>query len=264
MGDLAQQIEEKSKEKEKFFACVSHELRNPLNSLLATIEILPKAPAAKQGELVSAAKSCGDTLLHLIGNILDVSKIKDKKMEVYIKDSDISEVINKVMAMHKMKAENKGLYFKLIRDKKVPPCVKIDAAKITQVLTNLISNSIKFTDKGLVVTKLTWFPITKFDYSTIDFEKGMEEALMISSRDDTINSVDENLGTKMLSQISMKVDKKLKKYKGKPRLSDESDWLFERGEMESPGPWLKYGKGIIMQSKATHQVHFIYIYVCII
>ena len=260
MGDLAKQIEEKSKEKDKFFACVSHELRNPLNSLLATIEILPKAQPAKQGELISAAKSCGDTLLHLIGNILDVSKINDKKMEVYFSDSDISEIINRVMVMHKMKAEKKGLFINMFRDKNIPPCVKIDTAKIIQVLTNLISNSIKFTDKGLVVTKLTWFPITKDNYSTKDFEKEMEEALNNSSRDEIINSVDENLGSRMLSNVH----KKLKKYKGKPRRSAETDWIYETCEIDtSPGPWLKYGKGIILDRKSTYQVRIIYIYIYI-
>ena len=147
---MAGEIENKSKEKERFFACVSHELRNPLNSLLACVEILPTTPQAKQGELLSSAKTCGDTLLHLIGNILDVSKIKDKKMELSLADCDISEVMRKVTMMHKIKAQNKGLYFDLIGDPSIPPCVKLDSAKFTQVITNLISNSIKFTEKGNV------------------------------------------------------------------------------------------------------------------
>ena len=101
---MAGEIENKSKEKERFFACVSHELRNPLNSLLACVEILPTTPQAKQGELLSSAKTCGDTLLHLIGNILDISKIKDKKMELNLTDADISEVMRKTILMHKIKA----------------------------------------------------------------------------------------------------------------------------------------------------------------
>ena len=264
MRNLAKQIEKKYLKQEKDLACTSFEIRSPLNALLSIIELIPKVEPAKQGELLLSANNCGDILQNLFNKICNTHKIKNNMMKVDISDSDISEVINQVIMTHKIRANNKGLYFNIIRDKNIPPCVKIDTTKIAEVLTKLISNSIRFTDKGLVVTKLTWFPITKDNYSTKDFEKGMEEALNNSSRDEIINSVDEDLGSRMLSQINMKVHKKLKEYKGMPHRLEESDWLYEREEMDtSPGPWLKYGKGIFEEQKFTDKVRFRYIYIYI-
>ena len=248
MGNLAQQIEEKSKEKERFFACVSHELRNPLNSLLASVEILPKTPASKQGELVSSAKSCGETLLHLIGNILDVSKIKDKKMELFFQDADITEIINKVMMMHSIKARNKGLYFQLKGDKAIPPCVKVDPAKVIQVLTNLISNSIKFTEKGIVLTALTWYPITNKNFSNIDFERIIQRELKSSNRRKVLNSVDENVedSGNLFSNMNAPIHTKITEYRGR-KSSSVLDGIVPRDN--SPGPKLKYGVGLTAIAK---------------
>ena len=209
---MAGEIENKSNEKERFFACVSHELRNPLNSLLACVEILPTTPLAKQGELLSSAKTCGDTLLHLIGNILDVSKIKEKKMELNLTDADIAEVMRKVILMHKIKAQNKGLYFDFIGDPTIPPCVKLDSTKFSQVITNLISNSIKFTEKGSVITKLSWTPIWRENYTNEDFSFTMSEAVKISNREEVLNIVDEMPNTKL--------NRKLEYYNGTPKIFD--------------------------------------------
>ena len=76
-------------------------------------------------------------------------------MELYPVDADISELMTKVVMMHKIKAQNKGLYFDLISDPTIPPCVKIDSNKFTQTLINLISNSIKFTENGSVIIKMS-------------------------------------------------------------------------------------------------------------
>ena len=236
MNNLAKEIEEKSKEKERFFACISHELRNPLNSLLASMELLAIAPKGKRAKLLSTAKSCGDSLLHLIGNILDVTKIKDKKMELYYNDTDVTELINRIAMMHQIKAANKGLHFELIGDSSIPPCVKLDSAKITQVLTNLVSNSIKFTDRGSVVIKLSWIPILTENFSKIDFELAIEEAGRESNRENIMNNVEEN--------IKIDVSRMLLKYDEKPR--DKHDIFGEYF-----GPSIEYIENFDFFSKRT-------------
>ena len=259
MKNMADKIEDKSKEKERFFACISHELRNPLNSLLASVEILPITPIWKQGEILSAAKTCGETLLHLIGNILDVSKIKDKKMEIYLTDTDITELINKVTYMHKIKAQNKGLYYDIIQDPNVPPCVKLDSGKFTQVLTNLISNSIKFTERGSVITKISWIPIHKPNYTNEDFELAIEETGRISNREDVLNCVIEE-DVSPTSKRKFDLNKKLRLYDGKPMIKQS----VIVGQT-SPGPWIDYMNSPLMTSQQspipTPHVIYIYIYI---
>ena len=263
LSELVQQVKEKSKEKERFFACVSHELRNPLNSLLASVELLPKVHLSKQGELLSAAKSCGDTLLHLIGNILDVSKIQDKKMDLCLTEVDINEVVNKVMLMHKIRAKNKGLYFSLIGDKTIPPCVRVDQAKISQILTNLISNSIKFTEKGIVKIKLTWTPIRKEDYLTTDFERVMEENLLLSNRENILDAVEEHSETDLAMGHPLDIDKTIEDY----RVSlTNFEWAYDRAPWEANGPKIEYeidrhqGKN---QPLEVIYILYIYIYIYI-
>ena len=260
MAELVEKVEEKSKEKDRFFACVSHELRNPLNSLLASVEILPKTAASKQGELLSSAKSCGETLLNLIGNILDVSKIKDQKMEVYYTDADITEIIDKAMMMHKVKAQKKGLYFKLIKDQNIPPCVKLDPAKIMQVLTNLISNSIKFTEMGIVVTKLTWIPIQNINYLSTDFQNVIEETIKSSNREYIVNSIDEQIGSGYFDKNDKNINNKLDLYKDLSR-EDSNNYI---GKIDaSLGPKIKYSgsiTSIIRPQKAVNIYIYIYIY----
>ena len=192
LSNLAREIVEKSKEKERFFACISHELRNPLNSLLVSVELLTDASSSKQKELLSTAKSCGESLMHLIGNILDVTKINDKKMELFSTDIDIIELINRIIMMHKYKADNKGLIIEFIGDPYIPPCIKIDSAKMTQILTNLISNSIKFTEKGSIIIKLTWKAIIKSNFSKTDFERAIEKLEKTSSRGEIMQNIEES------------------------------------------------------------------------
>ena len=252
MKNLAEEINKESKEKEKFFACVSHELRNPLNTLLACVEILPNTPAAKQGELLSSAKSCGEALLHLIGNILDVSKIKDKKMEIYLTDTDISELMNKIILMHKIKVHNRRLYFELIGDPDIPPCVKLDSVKFTQVLTNLISNSIKFTEKGSIIIKLSWMPIRGEYYTNEDFEMAMEAMAESSNREEMLNLIEEEIP----HVRGQDLNKKLIQYQGVNLIS-----------LENSGPWLSYQpymssfRSVVVTQR--HQVLPLYIYIYI-
>ena len=258
LSELVQKVEEKSKEKERFFACVSHELRNPLNSLLASVEILPKTKPSKQGELLSSAKSCGDTLLHLIGNILDVSKIQDKKMDLCLKEVDINEVVKKVILMHKIRAKNKGLYLSLVGDRNIPPCVRIDDDKISQVLINLISNSIKFTEKGTVTIKLTWIPISGDNYLFNDFERVIEENLLISNREKILNSVDENYIFGLPTQRQLDIDNTLDDYR--VSINNRED---EKAPWEVIGPKIEYEKECHQNLNPSPEVIYIYIYIYI-
>ena len=262
LRNMAEEIEAKSKEKERFFACVSHELRNPLNSLLATVEIYPISPKSKRGELLTTAKSCGENLHHLIGNILDFSKIKDQKMELFLTECDIHELINKVVMMHKIKASNKGLHLELLGDPNIPPCVKADPAKLTQILTNLISNSIKFTENGSVIINLSWKQIPQKNYTEQDFEIAISETAEISNREEIVNMVDEH--PIVFRSPTRNLDEKLRSYEAVSRMDnnlEEADMLFE-----PRGPWIEYTRGTsnFISPRNRQKVNLIYIYIYIV
>ena len=207
-------------------------------------------------KLLTVAKSCGDSLLHLIGNILDVSKIKEQKLELNIRETDISEIISKVIMMHSLKAKNKRLSLEIYGDSNIPPCVKIDGERITQILTNLISNSIKFTNIGQVIINLTWIPILIQNYSNRDFELAIEEAGESSNREELLSMVDEYSNTSL--GITRKgLGTKLMAYGSISKIKEESDLLLQCIH----GPWIQYPKGPLSSRRNIPNVIYIYIYI---
>ena len=182
-------------------------------------------------------------------------------MEIYLSDGDITELLEKAILMHRIKAENKGLYFKLIKDKAIPPCVKIDSAKIIQILTNLISNSIKFTDKGIVITKLTWYPIYNRNYSNVDFEIVIAEALQESNRERILNSVDEDAHSGYFtSRNDTDITKQLLEYHGRTRSRSSETNPFTINP-QYRGPKIEYNDQLGYTIESSVPIIYIYIYI---
>eukprot|EP00824_Muranothrix_gubernata_P023080 TRINITY_DN592_c0_g1_i1.p1 TRINITY_DN592_c0_g1~~TRINITY_DN592_c0_g1_i1.p1 ORF type:complete len:436 (+),score=94.54 TRINITY_DN592_c0_g1_i1:297-1604(+) len=190
---LNENILEKTKERERFFASVSHELRNPLNSLLISIELVAtEEDPLKKKEMLTNATSCGEMLLHLIGNVLDVSKISEGKVEIILKDCDLKETIGKVISINKANAHKKGINLQLICDANLPPCLKIDPVKFNQVMMNIIANAVKFTERGGVFVKISWIPLATNeveDYCTI--QRSIENSFQTNSRTSFLETSDE-------------------------------------------------------------------------
>ena len=109
-------------------------------------------------ELFSIAKICGETLSNLIGNILDISKIENNKLQLIYKSENLRDSIERAVSMCKTIATQKGIYLKIIWDPNIPVYFQYDHPRLTQVLMNILSNSIKFTDKGGVILKVDWYP----------------------------------------------------------------------------------------------------------
>ena len=154
------QLENAAKEKDVFFASMSHELRNPLNALLGCIEILKTTATDSDTEIMKIAVTCGETLLNLIGNILDVSKIENQKLELTLNGDNLIECLRKVVLMFSGSAEKKGINIEFIPDSIIPKYFLFDQARLNQVLINLIGNAIKFTDQGYVKVVPSWHPQT--------------------------------------------------------------------------------------------------------
>ncbi len=181
-------IESNTKEKEEFFATVSHEIRNPLQSLQGSVELLSELNKANSGQLtqdlpplLEICKSCCGIVINLVSNILDMSKIAADKMQLSPVPTDLREVVNRVLRTSRGRAEGKSVSLELECDPDLPPAVELDPQRIEQVLVNLISNAVKFTPaKGRVVVKLSWLDPSHGDIQSAISHSGWKQVMELS------------------------------------------------------------------------------------
>lgn len=137
--------------KEQFLANMSHEIRTPMNSILGFTNLLKRTELDRtQREYVQNIHSAGENLLMLVNDILDLSKIEAGMMHLEETRFSLRSMISSVGAMFIEKIKEKGLNFQVHVDKDVPDILSGDAVRLTQILVNLISNAIKFTEAGNV------------------------------------------------------------------------------------------------------------------
>lgn len=148
-----QQAMSASEAKGRFLANMSHEIRTPIHAVLGMDEmILRESTEQKIREYALDIQNAGQTLLSLINDILDISKIESGKLETIPVEYDVSSLILDIVNMMKMKAQDKGLAFTLCVDERIPCRLFGDDVRIRQILVNLLSNAIKYTEQGSV----TW------------------------------------------------------------------------------------------------------------
>jgi signal transduction histidine kinase len=154
LQEKAEQLALTSKYKSEFLANMSHELRSPLNSLLLLAEQLRQNRdqnlTEKQVEMVRVMHAAGNDLLHLINDILDLSKIEAGSATLEIGDVDLNKLVSDLDKGFRYQTEAKGLAFTIDFASTLPPILRTDGQRLKQVLTNLLSNAVKFTSKGSV------------------------------------------------------------------------------------------------------------------
>ena len=137
--------------KGEFLATMSHEIRTPLNGIVPMLEMLSRAPlAADQREMLSTATASSHQLLRIVDDILDYSKLEANKLDLEITGFNLRELLDGVLQLMFRPAENKGLRLNLQLDPAVRLPVRGDPVRLRQVLTNLVGNAIKFTERGTV------------------------------------------------------------------------------------------------------------------
>ena len=142
--------------KENFLANMSHEIRTPLNAILGFTNILQKTQLdGQQQKHIQIIQSSGNNLLSIVNDILDLSKIEAGMMRIEEAPFRIADVMATAEQMLKPKAEEKNLKLIVKVDEEIPETLCGDAVRLTQVLVNLISNAIKFTEEGGVYVKVT-------------------------------------------------------------------------------------------------------------
>ncbi len=143
--------EEANRAKSSFLANMSHEIRTPINAILGMNEmILRESGEESILEYADSVKSAGNTLLGLVNNILDFSKIEAGKIEIIPVEYDLASLINDLVNMVQTKVEAKGLTLDLDINNKVPKMLLGDEIRIKQILTNILTNAVKYTEKGSI------------------------------------------------------------------------------------------------------------------
>ena len=147
--------EETAKAKGDFLANMSHEIRTPINAILGLNEmILREAEDETILDYSESIKAAGSTLLGLINDVLDFSKIESGKIDILPVDYDLSSVLGDLVNMISTRADQKGLALKTDFDPNTPKMLNGDEIRIKQVITNLLTNAVKYTEKGSVTFKV--------------------------------------------------------------------------------------------------------------
>jgi signal transduction histidine kinase len=155
LHDAIKAAEAASKAKSEFLANTSHEIRTPLNAITGFSNILLKLLNQKKvdesfEQYLNIIIKSGENLTEVINNVLDLSKIESGKMEIQRETFDLEVVIKSLVAIYKHQAFEKGIELEYRFDKNLKGLIISDRLKINQILTNLIGNAIKFTEKGII------------------------------------------------------------------------------------------------------------------
>ncbi|MCR5357497.1 MAG: response regulator [Lachnospiraceae bacterium] len=163
--------------KSEFLANMSHEIRTPINTILGLNEMISRETDQDSiYEYTEDIKGAGDSLLFLINDILDFSKIESGNIEIYERRYGVAELISNINNMIAPRAKAKNLEYDVNIDPNVPAGLYGDKNRVQQIIINLLTNAVKYTDKGSVTLQMTWDEDVRFlRVDVTDTGKGIKE-----------------------------------------------------------------------------------------
>ena len=177
--------ESASQTKSDFLASMSHEIRTPLNAIMGIADLLSKTPLSpEQNEYVQTSRRAGENLLHLINDILDLSKVEASQLELERTGFSLTDLLEKVTEIVAVRALEKGLTLVCDIPPEVPTHLVGDPTRLRQVLLNLLGNAIKFTESGEVALRVA-----------SDAASSLQGGLQFTVSDTGIGIPDEKLGS---------------------------------------------------------------------
>ncbi len=169
-----------NKAKSDFLANMSHEIRTPLNGIIGFTELLKNTDLQEiQLKYMNTINESAKTLMEIINDILDFSKIESGKLELEIKKYELYSLAKEVLDLFSYSTDTKHLDLRLSIEKNIPKYIWVDGLRLKQILVNLISNAIKFTENGSVELNISIKEInndsTTIQFSVIDTGIGIDE-----------------------------------------------------------------------------------------
>ncbi len=156
LKEAKKEADESARVKEQFLANMSHEIRTPINSVIGFTNLLQKTNLTDdQQQFVLLIQTAGENLLSIVNDILDISKIEAGMLRIEKNPFSLRGLANSVETMFQHRAKEKNLAFSVTINEDVPDTLIGDAVRLTQVFVNLISNAIKFTQKGGILITIT-------------------------------------------------------------------------------------------------------------
>ncbi|MEA3371487.1 MAG: transporter substrate-binding domain-containing protein [Campylobacterota bacterium] len=205
-----------NKAKTDFLSNMSHEIRTPMNAILGFAELLDeKIEDKKLKSFVKTIRSSGQTLLLLINDILDLSKIESGKLELVKSRSNLLNMFEETINIFRLQSEQKGLKLELNLDKDIPKALLIDEVRLKEILINLIGNAFKFTEEGYikvdVVVNEVYEHTSKIDLTIMVKDSGIGISKLNQEKIFNIFEQSENQDTKKYggTGLGLAISKKL-------------------------------------------------------
>jgi signal transduction histidine kinase/CheY-like chemotaxis protein/HPt (histidine-containing phosphotransfer) domain-containing protein len=201
--EAREQAEYSLKVKEQFLANMSHEIRTPMNGVIGMVDLLSDSPLNEdQHDYLQTIRKSSETLLHILNDILDLAKIEAGKMVLHPVDLVFEDLLDRLMALFTPIAHQKGNKVSYKIDPSVPKVVIADETRLLQILSNLTSNALKFTENGTVKISVSTVKMTD---SSVD--------LMVRVKDSGIGISPEDL-KKLFSAFQQLDNSTSKNYEG--------------------------------------------------
>lgn len=175
-----------SRSKDEFMANMSHEIRTPMNGILGTLQLLEETDLkASQQQYVEVAHSSADALLAIVNDILDFSKIEARKLLLEEIPFNLGELVQELVRLLNNQVKGKVIEIKAEIDQRLPEQLMGDPTRIRQILANLMTNALKFTDQGIITVRIQCLATytnkvglrLEVEDSGIGIDKGKQEAL---------------------------------------------------------------------------------------